>query len=537
MTAAGPTSVTFVPPDRRANAARRRRLSRRSFIGSSLAVAGTAGALGTTTRAAAAGSDPFTLGVASGDPTSSGMVLWTRLAVEPLAEDGSGGMGDKPVEVRWELATDARMRQVVRRGTVAAEPRWGHSVHLEVDGLASGREYWYRFRVDDQLSPIGHTRTLPPAASFASCRAVAVSCAHYEGGYFEAYRHAAEEQPDVVLALGDYIYEGAGVASRFRTHPGSTCLSLGDYRRRYALYTAEPQTQQLRAAAPWMVTWDDHEVQDNWAGLYPRDGVPTDAWRARRAGAIQAFWENQPLRPSALRSDGELRLYQRFRWGRLAAFDILDTRQYRDLQACNDGGKTWWFADCAAQADPARTILGDDQESWLLDGLQSPVTWNLYGQGVFFAKRDISEGEVTTLGSDGWDGYQADRDTLIDGWRNAGVANPVVLTGDVHMHFANEIKTDFADPDSDTVGVELVATSVSSGGDGSDEVNGGPEVLAENPHIKYIANRRGYLSLGLEKRQLTADFRTMPMVTELDQPISTDRRYVIAAGAPGLDQD
>ncbi|TCO23505.1 alkaline phosphatase D [Kribbella steppae] len=534
--------VTFIPADRRANAATRRQLSRRTFIGASLTVAGGAG-VGTliassataAPRTSASDPYPFTLGVASGEPTSTGIVLWTRLAIDPIAEDGSGGMPQRAFEVQWELAADPRFSRVVQRGTTAAEPRWGHSVHLEVDGLEPAREYWYRFRAFGHVSPTARTRTLPPPNSDEPCRAITVSCSHYEGGYFEAYRHAAEERPDVVLALGDYIYEGAGVAGRFRVHPGSTCLTLGDYRRRHALYKAEPQTQQLHHTAPWLVTWDDHEIQDNWAGLYPRDGVPTDAWRLRRAAAIQAYWENMPLRPSALRPDGELQLFRRFDWGRTATFHVLDTRQYRDLQAHNDGGRTWWFADGPVQADPSRTILGDRQESWLLNGFQGRAdAWHLMAQGVFFAKRDNTAGPQTIVGSDGWDGYQADRNTLVQGWQDAGVDNAVVLTGDVHLHFANELKADFRDPDSATVGVELVTTSVSTNGDGSDTVNGGPTVLAENPHIKYIQNRRGYVSMSITKHELTADFKVLQYVTRLNQPISTGRRYVVPAGAPQL---
>lgn len=536
--------VILVPPDRRANAARRRRQSRRTFIGSSLSTVGALGAASVVgsaasmaavaPKAAGAGGDPFALGVASGEPTSRSVVLWTRLATEPLAEDGKGGMPSRAIQVGWEIATEPRFRRVLRRGTTAAEPEWGHSVHLEIDGLEPAREYWYRFRVGAHVSATGRTRTAPPSGSAEPCRAVALSCSHYEGGYFEAYRHAAAEQPDVVLELGDYIYEGAGDAGRFRTHPGSTCMTLADYRRRYALYKAEPPTQELHQAAPWMVTWDDHEIQDNWAGLYPRDGVPTDAWRARRAAAIQAYWENMPLPRSALRPDGELQLFRRFTWGRVATINLLDTRQYRDLQACNDGGETWWFDECAEQADPDRTILGDRQRAWLLDGFGNPETsWQLLAQGVFFAKRDIAAGSTTTLSSDGWDGYRGDRDAIVRaGQRAAG--DPVVLTGDVHLHFANEIKADFDDPDSETVGVELVTTSVTSGGDGSDEVTGGEDVLAENPHIKYIADRRGYLSMRLERRRLTADFMTMPYVTGHGAPISTDRRYVVPAGEPGL---
>src|SRR5699024_6568761 len=273
--------VQLVAPDEGANRARRRALSRRTFIGASLGAAGTAVFAG---RAAAATGDrdPFTLGVASGDPAADGVVLWTRLAVDPLAEDGRGGMPNRVVPVSWQVATDDTFGTVVRSGTATARPEWGHSVHVKIDGLEPDRWYWYRFRVDRRVSPTARTRTLPGPDSTVPLHAIAVSCTHYEGGWFTPYHHAAQEHPDLVLELGDYIYEGAGVEGRTRVHPGSTCVTLADYRRRYALYKAEPETQELHRVAPWVVTWDDHEVQDNWAGIHPKDGVPSDAWEARR---------------------------------------------------------------------------------------------------------------------------------------------------------------------------------------------------------------------------------------------------------------
>lgn len=530
------TPLQLIAPDRGANRARRRALTRRTFIGVSLGAAGAVGAVGVnalgTSPAYASDPDPFTLGVASGDPTATGIVLWTRLAVDPLAEDGSGGMPNKRFPVEWQLATDEKFSKVVQSGSVQADPAWGHSVHIEVEDLEPDQWYWYRFRSDKHLSPIGRTRTMPAADATTALHAVAVTCSHYEGGWFTGYDHAAQEGPDLVVELGDYIYEGGGVDGRTRVHPGSTCITLGDYRRRYALYKAEPETQQLHQAAPWIVTWDDHEVQDNWAGIHPKDGVPSDEFEARRTAATRAFYENMPLRRRSQPDGPSIQLYRRFRWGRTADLHVLDTRQYRDRQACHDGGKTWWFVDCPEQADPNRTMLGEQQTNWLLDGFDNAeATWQVMAQGVVFSRR---QGPDRALGSDSWDGYQANRNLIRDAWTERGVNNAVVLTGDVHLHMSNEIKADFEDPDSQTVGVELVSTSITSGDDGRDSDPNWEKIMELNPHIKWIGGRRGYLSMDYTTERLEVRHMQVPYVSKPGAPVEVARSYEVPAGAPRL---
>ncbi|MGP5090419.1 alkaline phosphatase D family protein [Brachybacterium tyrofermentans] len=531
-------STRFIAPDRRANLARQRRMSRRIFTGASLTTLATAGVLGIQTASAEGNwreKEPFTLGIASGDPTSSSVVLWTRLAIDPHVIDGRGGMPNVPVEVRWELASDERFRSIVRRGTETARPEEAHSVHVELEDLPADSEFYYRFRTGRHVSPVGRTLTTPASGSTRNLRMVHLSCSHWEGGWFTAYRRAAEDHPDLVFGLGDYIYEGRPATGKTRTHPGKLCTTLEDYRLRYATYKTDPDLQLLHATAPWIVTWDDHEIQNNWAGEYPTDGVPTDAWVARKIAAEQAYYENMPLRRSSAPTGSSIQLFRRLSWGDLATFHALDTRQYRDLQACHDGGKTWWFEDCEEQTDPSRTLLGDRQEQWLLDGMgESTSTWQLFAQSVFFAKRDGLVGPGATASSDGWDGYRADRDTLVDSWAERGVVNPVVLTGDVHVHYANELKADFDDPGSATRGVELVATSITSGGDGSDTVSNEETIYAENPHIKYIRGRRGYVFSEYSAEELRVDFKTVSAVTTPDAPVSIDRSFVVPAGEPAL---
>lgn len=528
----GPLHLTA--PDRGAAAARRRAATRRTFLGASLAAVG-ATTMGTHSAAAA----PQTVAavLASGDPTSSGVVLWTRLAIDALAEDGGGGMPSQSIPVTWQLSSDPLFGRVLRSGAEIARPQSAHSIHVELGDLTPGREYFYRFRVGQHVSETGRTLTMPKSGDSRSLSMIALSCTHYEAGYFTGYRRAAAEQPDLVFELGDYIYEGGGVTGRTRVHPGATLLTLADYRRRYALYKNEAESQELHQVAPWIVTWDDHEVGDNWAGIYPKDLVPSDAFMERRAAAFQAYYENMPLRRSSAPRGTELQLFRRFQWGDLATFHVLDTRQYRDLQACHDGGKTWWFSDCPERDDPNRSLTGKAQEKWLLDGFaSSDATWQVIPQADFFAQRDLTPGAVQTMATDGWDGYRVNRDAIRDGWVERGVKNAVVLTGDVHMHFANEIKADFNDPESANVGVELVTASTTSGGDGSDNPRGGEMVLAENGHIKYIADRRGYISMKVDRDQMRADFKTMRYVSTPGAPISTDRSYIIPAGEPSLNQ-
>src|SRR4051794_25002033 len=309
-------------------------------------LAGTVGAVALSTVPSACGSsrskpDPFTLGVASGDPTPDGFVLWTRLARDPGADDGLGGMGSPAVRVDWQVATDDGFRDVVRSGKTSAIVDAAHSVHVQLTGLRPGSDYSYRFRADGHLSPVGRTRTAPADAAATPLLLAAVSCANWEQGLFTAYRHLAAEDPDLVVALGDYIYEGAsrpvgeGV---YRSHDGPECHTLADYRRRYAQYKADPDLQAAHAVAPWVVIPDDHEVANNYADLVPQ--APAPRFAARRTAAYRAYWENMPLRPASVPTASGLSLYRRLTWGQLVNLHLLDTRQYRDDQACGDGART-----------------------------------------------------------------------------------------------------------------------------------------------------------------------------------------------------
>lgn len=473
--------------------------------------------------------DPFTLDVASGEPTPDGMVLWTRLAPDPLAGDGLGGMPPRPVDVEWELATDDAFRVIEQRGTVTAIPESAHSVHVEPRGLQPGADYFYRFRTEGHLSPTGRTRTAPAAGSLAPMTMCVASCSHYEQGWFTAYRRLAEEQPDFVVHLGDYHYEyaaGAGGQARVRDHVGPETVTLTNYRQRYAQYKTDPDLQAAHAAAPWLVVFDDHEIANNWADDIP--AKPDPFFGARRAAALQAYYENMPLRPTSAPRGGDMQLYRRVHWGALASFHMLDTRQYRTDQPCGDEFR----ATCADRHNPAATLTGADQERWLLDGFAASQTrWDILGQQVFFAGVDLSPGPEHGINPDGWDGYTANRDRIVAGLTTSPVRNAVVLTGDIHSHWAATVHQSAGGP---PIATELVTSSISSGGDGSDTRADVEAILPENPHIRYFSNRRGYIRARVTPDAITADFRTLPYVSTPGAPAQTGASFVIADRAPSL---
>jgi alkaline phosphatase D len=512
-------------------------LSRRTLIVSAAvtgAVAAVPGTAGAATRPLNA--DPFTLGVASGDPDHDGFVLWTRLAVEPLAEDGLGGMPSRPVPVRWEVAADERFRHVVRRGVAVARPSSAHAVHVELNGLRAGCEYFYRFHAGRWTSPVGRTRTAPPPWRLPASLAMAfVSCSQYEHGYFTAYRRLAEQEPDLILHLGDYQYEYArdtyvSPSGNPRDHEGPETVTLANYRQRHAQYKSDADLQAAHAAAPWLVVWDDHEIENNWADEVPEQ--PDPAFLERRAAAFRAYYENMPLRRTSIPRGIDMQLYRRVRWGRLANFHLLDTRQYRDDQGCGDG-----YKDCPEATDPARSITGAAQERWLLDGFhRSDARWDVLGQQVFFAQRDRDAGPAVVTSQDAWDGYTASRDRITRGWVDARVRNAVVLTGDVHTHWASDLKLDYADPTSRTVGSELVCSSITSGGDGSDAVPSTNSFLQINPHLRFWNNQRGYVMTRMTPGSLSADFQVVPYVTRPGAPVYTRASFVVEDRVPGLHQ-
>nr|WP_243859555.1 alkaline phosphatase D family protein [Amycolatopsis arida] len=483
--------------------------------------------------------DPFQLGVASGDPEPYGVVLWTRLAPRPLAEDGHGGMPRRPVDVHYEVAEDERFTRVVRRGHAVATSELAHSVHPEVGGLRPGREYFYRFRAGREVSPVGRTRTAPAPHQRVERLAFGMaSCQAWYHGHFAAYRHLAQEELDLVFFLGDYVYEYAINSGNLwrqgaRVDPvhDATVRTLEQYRLRYALFKTDPHLRAAHARAPWVTTWDDHEVQNNYAAAHSQYGISVEDFERQRAVAYRAYYEHLPLRRGSLPHGPDLRLYRRFGWGALADVHVLDTRQYRDDFPTDSsaGGE---------HTDPRRSILGAAQERWLYSGLRrSRATWNLLAQQVVMAQIDRDTGPGRTFSMDQWDGFTANRDRLFAAVRRHGVDNLVVLTGDIHRHVAAELKADFTDPHSPTIGTELVVTSVGSDGDGA-PTDRYTELWLANPHVKLYDGRRGYVHGELTPERLTSRFRVVDHVERDDRaPVSTVAQFVTEAGRPGLTVD
>ncbi|MEU8560760.1 alkaline phosphatase D family protein [Streptomyces cyaneofuscatus] len=483
--------------------------------------------------------NPFTLGVASGDPLPGSVLIWTRLAPRPY--EPAGGLPASRVQVTWELAHDEGFRRIVRRGTVTAHAEFAHSVRADVQGLDPGRGYFYRFRTGSWTSPTGRTRTAPAAGTRnSSLTLAAVSCQAYHDGYFTAHRHLAAEDVDVVFHLGDYLYEYAVTATggarnytdrRLPAHYNRETVTLEDYRLRYALYKSDPDLRAAHAAHPFVVTWDDHETENNYAGEIPENDVPPEEFLLRRASAYRAYWENQPLRTPQRPTGPDMRLYRRLTFGRLAQFDILDTRQYRSDQAYGDG----WRTPGPESEDPTRTMTGAAQERWLIDGWRaSDATWNVVPQQVTFAERRDVPTAAYKLSMDAWDGYPASRQRVLAGAESAGVENLMVLTGDVHVSYAFDLKKDFADPASRTVGTEIVTTSISSGKDGAERPANWENQTRANPHMKHYNGRRGYAVVTLTEKEARADFRTVSAVTTPGAPVTTAASFVTEAGNPGL---
>ncbi|MFF3627693.1 alkaline phosphatase D family protein [Streptomyces sp. NPDC002164] len=525
-----------------------RHFGRRRF----LTVTGAAAALAFSVNLPAAGTasaaeldarklkeDPFTLGVASGDPLPASVLLWTRLAPRPY-EAGSG-LPRARVQVGWELARDARFSRIVRRGRATAHPEFDHSVHVEVKGLESDRVLYYRFRAGSWTSPVGRTRTAPArGARNSSLRLAAVSCQAYHDGYFTAYGHLADEGVSAVFHLGDYLYEYAVTATggarnytdrTLPAHFNRETITLEDYRLRYGLYKSDPDLRAAHAAHPFVVTWDDHETENNYAGGTPENDVPPEEFLLRRAAAYRAYWENQPLRLPQRPTGPDMRLYRRLHFGTLAQFDILDTRQYRSDQAYGDG----WQKPGPESEDPSRTMTGATQERWLLDGWRaSEATWNVLAQQVVMAQRKDVPTDAFKLSMDAWDGYPASRARILKGAEAARIENLMVLTGDVHVNYGFDLKRDFDDPSSRTLGTEIVATSVTSGKNGSDKPASWDNLMRANPHLKFFNGRRGYALVTLGRERARADYRTVSAVTTPGAPVTTAGSFVTEVGNQGL---
>jgi alkaline phosphatase D len=513
-----------------------RRISRRTLLktgGSFTAGLALAGGLGARALAAPFEGDPFALGVASGDPLPDGVVLWTRLAPAPLV--AGGGMAPEAFGVRYEVALDEGFGRIVKRGAVEALPEEAHSARVELTGLQPSAEYFYRFKFGRHESPVGRTRTAPPlGATVEQLRFAFASCQNFPVGYFNSYADIAGQELDFVVHLGDYIYEGP--AADFRPHaPALEIRTLDDYRIRHGQYKTDLDLQAAHAALPWLVTWDDHEVENNYADEEADPDVPPEEFARRRAAAYQAYWEHMPLRRARKPVGPDMNLYRRFTWGTLATFNALDTRQYRSDQPA---GCTPEERDpsgfCPGALDPARTMLGDEQRAWLFDELATTTArWNVLAQQTALAPWDRDPGPGRSFGAgDNWDGYEAERQRLLEWIVEHRTPNPIVITGDSHQNWLRNVPPNSDQFDAPPVATEFMGTSISSGGDpAAPSTSFGGD--SQNPHIVFRNNNRGYVRCTVTAETWTSEYRIVPTVRERGVPASTLAAFAVEDGRPG----
>jgi alkaline phosphatase D len=478
---------------------------------------------------------PFSLGIASGDPAPDGFVIWTRLAPDPLEQHG--GMAMAPMPVEWEVASDQAFTKIVARGQDLARPELAHSVHVEVAGLQPDRPYWYRFTAGGERSFNGRARTLPLALSSPEALRFGVcGCQAWDDGYYTAYRAMAKEDLAFVFHYGDYIYDfkggatrtsrGGGLSVAVRQSVGQELYELADYRRRYAQYKTDPDLQRAHAAHSFFMTFDDHEITDNWVGDVDSDETPPELFRTRRAAALQAWYEHMPVRRALMPRFGQVALHRSARYGNLVEMDFLDTRQFRSDQPCGDGFKP---ACPQVQASDA-AVLGAEQEAWLLRNMtRKDARWNCLAQQIMMMSLDRrTENEpAKILNLDSWAAYEVPRRRLLS--RMRGLDNVIVLTGDEHQNFAGLLQ------DGETpVAVEFVGTSISSGGDGSDQRRGSDKILGENPQLKFVNDQRGYLTCDVAPGEWRTNFMVVDQISTPAGKVSKRATAVVERGRPDI---
>lgn len=477
--------------------------------------------------------DPFTLGVASGEPDHQSVVIWTKLAPKPF--EPYGGMPAVGVPVKWEVAEDEAMTRIIKQGRSLATPQLGHSIHVTVNGLAADRWYWYRFTAGDAASPIGRTRTMPKPHTLPDrLRFAVTSCQSFEAGLYTGYEQMKADEPDLVFHLGDYIYEYAsGRLGDVRRHIGDEIQSLNDYRVRYGQYRADPLLHEMHARCPWFVTWDDHEIDNNFAGSISEEAdVDPVEFLKRRTNAAQVYYEMMPLRPASIPRGPSIRLYRHASFGRLADLMVLDTRQYRTDQPNNDRRSPL----NQAALSPENSMLGTKQREWLQRQLvRSKSTWNVLAQQVMMgvAGRPDKEGDLT-FSMDQWPGYSAERAALLAFMEERRVPNPVVLTGDIHSNWANELRVDDRDTEQPVVATEFVATSLTSGGNGPKTVKNLDEIQRLNPGVRFHDRQRGYIRCTLTPKAWTSDYMAVDDVLKPGGKTSVEKSFVVEAGSPKI---
>ncbi len=480
---------------------------------------------------------PFALGVASGYPRADGVSLWTRLAPEPLQADG--GIVPDHVHVEWQVASDEAFGKIVAKGATRAVPELAHSVHVDVRGLEPGRWYFYRFISGNEVSRTGRTRTAEAAGQkLDRLRFAVASCQHYEQAFFAAHRHLIAEDLDLMLFVGDYIYESNWGDDLVRRHVGPEADTLERYRIRHAQYKTDRDLQGLHAAVPWAFTWDDHEVDNDYALDQSEHLDPS--FLVRRAAAYQAFFEHMPMPLNMRPHRDEMRIYDTLDYGHFARFYMIDNRQYRSPQVCPDpykgGGSTDVLpSQCPEINEPSRSMIGLQQEQWL-DGAfaNSRAQWNVITQQTIFSRLgQMRDGEMTAW-TDGWDGYPATRERVIASLEGNHVRNPLILGGDIHATVIADVHRDPNKIDSPIVAAEFCSTSVASQGWSAEIFN--PR-LAQNPHVKYgNSTKRGYIAFDVNAKGCDARLRVLDDEKQPETGISTLVSFRVEDGKAGVNR-
>jgi alkaline phosphatase D len=465
----------------------------------------------------------FPSGVASGLPTKRGITLWTQA-------DGL----ERRSRLVVEIAKDAGFRRVVKRQGVLATPEHGFTAKTRVSGkgLKAGEEYFYRFATRDTSSPVGRFRTARPADSMEPLRIGFFSCQLYTEGYYTAHAALAKEDCDIVVCLGDYMYEGNGSGVREDASSkgeNGECELLEDYRAKYRLYRSDPNLQAVHASAAFLATWDDHEVENNHAGSTP--GTTSDrriSYEERKRNAYAAWFEQMPT--ERFRTDAD-RIYRSVRLGGLAEILMLDLRQHRDEQACDDTPAV----PCPESSDPGRTLMGARQEAWIKERLRaSTAAWKVLGSSVEMMAWDHAPGFA--LNPDGWDGYQAERRELLEHIRKHGIEDVTVLTGDIHTFVAGDVTND-GRASGTPVATEFVGGSITSGAVGGPLGEAIAANQATNPHWRYVNfARRGYGVLDLSAKEAQVVFRSPTSITEPEAPVETLASFAVERGTPRVER-
>lgn len=503
-------------------------ISRRDFIRGAGATVAAWPAVARAGQAAEGSWRVFRHGVASGDPLTDRVILWTRVTPQGVSRGSA-------MPVTWRIATDERLQRVVASGTVPATSARDFTVKVDARGLTPGRTYYYGFDAAGDRSPVGRTRTI--ATDPSRVRLAVASCSNYPAGFFNAYRAIANQANlDAVLHLGDYIYEfangvyGDGTASGRVPLPATEAITLADYRQRYATYRSDVDLQAVHAQHPFIAIWDDHEsANDSWSGGAGAHDDSKGPWAARKAAAARAFLEWLPVREAT----GGLRLYRSFSFGRLADLYMLDGRTYRDRQVS--------MGDTRHLVDRGRSMLGPQQEAWLHDGLRrsqrAGTAWRMLGQQVMFSP--FLPLASQTSGVDTWEGYPAARNRIFDGLERDAIDGLVIVAGDIHSSWGLDVpRSTFSAYDPRTgegsLAVEFVTPAISSPAR-PELIPREAEFRSAAPHLKYLnLDRHGYLLVDLTRERARGEWHFVRTVTEPSADVALAHALECARGTRHL---